>query len=135
MKAILPGSLPLLVGILSAVVAQTVQVYSGFSTECQSCLDNATSLCDSSRAFENCVCLGDGFEEVMSTCIGELGICNRPHPESPDVKNGQLFLDQWAAYCCTSMPENSECGKAVASNAPSAPTTTTSTHTSSSTGE
>src|SRR6478609_7873606 len=77
MRGMLSRPFPLLVlvgFVAAAVAAQQVQVYSGFSTDCQSCLDSATSLCDSSRAFENCVCLGDGFEEVMSTCLGELSV-------------------------------------------------------------
>jgi hypothetical protein len=32
-----------------------------------------------------------------------------------------LFLDQWASFCCSSMPDASECGKYLASNGPNAP--------------
>ena len=92
-------TLVLLASVFSPLAAAGSTIYTGYPPKCQACLDGAVSLCASSRNVNNCICLGDGYEEAVDVCMGRGGICEKESPGTAAGQIGDRWLDQWTQYC------------------------------------
>lgn len=72
-------------------------LFEGYTTRCQSCLDDMHSACSRTSNIAECICMVDGSEAAVGcangVCLGDSKDCS------------DRFKLQWQAYCLKELPQ------------------------------